>query len=319
MDQVRIKTEFFRDHPMTVDFFSKWQSQHPWNEGYFPIYQWQNVLFITCSDSVWRQMEATGGPQIPAQLTSSHQICWLLCEDAVLHSVWQNLQNLLVAAAPKPPTEAPLELLDTPEISTESRLSDVDSSTGPEMPEGLSLTPDLTFAAPKLAQKNANLDLGNLGSPPDPGVTPATAPVTQIPDFFDMLNPHFARSMILIIKNEVAEPWKWNAGLQPATSPLFNVDLKVQSPFYVAYRTRKSYHGPAPKSEFMTRFYQFWNRGVEFPCLNIVPLFKDDKLFGFLMAEGEVSEIQLDKLDVLEKFARELELTLSSQSQVVAA
>jgi hypothetical protein len=346
-----LKKSFFQANPVTKEFFQPWREAYAWNDVLLPIYQWQEVLFVASSQPT----EALKDLKIPG----AAKICIVHCEQASLTEIWQNLHTEVPKPAekeefsaenlfsvPEPAaldTSAPLTLSDS-ETSEESPAAEEESA--PEtggLPEGLqmdslslkettevvdftkpvkTLKPEPTLGSEQLVADHTVLQL-----PPVPKedsdltqapVKPNFGP-NWVPELFERLNSHFRKSMILLVHSNKAKPWNWNAGLAPAQPNFPEIDLNQLGPFYVVQKTLKPYHGNPPPVESLVQFCQFWNKGAEFQCLSIVPLMSDSKVFGFLMAETEGEGLQLNKLELLEKMAQEIEEHLKANPQLLKA
>lgn len=98
-----------------------------------------------------------------------------------------------------------------------------------------------------------------------------------------------------------------------------DLSLGVPSPFRIALRTQKSYHGPVSGSPFMNSFFQNWNEGQTPACLSVVPLSENDQVLGFLILFGEAHANSKTHLAVAEQMASELYQIWSHASKQLRA
>jgi len=136
--------------------------------------------------------------------------------------------------------------------------------------------------------------------------------------FFDQLNAHFSRSMLMLKHDKVGQPWKWNAGFQkgPAIKP---VDLLERSPFSLVLQTHKPYHGALAPNPVVAQFAKEWNKGQNFQNLTVVPLMINEDLLGFLLAEADGEAIDFARLKFAEQVAEQIIKTLKERPTLLVS
>ena len=112
----------------------------------------------------------------------------------------------------------------------------------------------------------------------------------------------FDQNMILILKNKVLKPWKWDKSWlkQPSTHNI--ILLNKPSVFRIVYKSNQKYHGYVVPNPTNSDFFQTWNQGVYPEHLTILPLIKDKIIKGMLLSttsQEKGKNLSLDKLDVL--------------------
>lgn len=140
-----------------------------------------------------------------------------------------------------------------------------------------------------------------------------------VTEVFDKLNPHFRRSMILKVESNKAEPWNWNPGLKPLNNKIPSIDLKNPSPFYVVSRTLKPYHGQPPKNELLQQFCSFWSQGDDLQSVSVLPLTVNGSLVAMIFAESEGEGLQLNKLQIAQNIADDVQQILDSHPEALKA
>ena len=113
----------------------------------------------------------------------------------------------------------------------------------------------------------------------------------------------FDKSMILILKDRILKPWKWDTSWpkQPSTHNV--ILLNKPSVFRIVYKTKQKYHGYVVPNPVNDTFFQVWNKGKYPEHLSLLPLMTKEKVIkGMLLGITSKSKgkmILLDKLDIL--------------------
>lgn len=121
-------------------------------------------------------------------------------------------------------------------------------------------------------------------------------------EILNCLTKMFDQSMILIFKNTVLKPWKWDKSWskQPSTHNI--ILLNKPSIFQIVYKTKQKYHGYVVPNPVNDTFFQTWNQGRYPEHLTLLPLIKKEVIKGILLgmtSKEKGKALSLDKLDLL--------------------
>lgn len=76
-----LSNSFFEKHRPQLSVFQKWQSASQWSAHFMPIYEWDDVLFVGCS-------------QMPAKAVQANcKVVFVLCTTEVLNNLWEEFQS----------------------------------------------------------------------------------------------------------------------------------------------------------------------------------------------------------------------------------
>lgn len=133
---------------------------------------------------------------------------------------------------------------------------------------------------------------------------------TQVADFSDVLMNaikdkmglaynFYNKIMLLIVNsNETATPVHWDQHFKPkgvaAPIPLFQ-----PSPFRIAYRTNKPFHGKTHTNPILQKFSADWLNGESIYFLTITPLLAEGTTFALLLG---IADNDIDQRDSLNNF-----------------
>ncbi|MCE3009961.1 MAG: hypothetical protein LW875_05060 [Proteobacteria bacterium] len=289
MTYSHLNPDFFKSHPVTQDFFQKWQLQAAWNPSVFPIYQWDHCLFIGAASpshvqALSSQFSPKGTRLVFVLVPSEHlQACWNSFHETPASiptgnlredDFFAQLEKTAVAKIPEPKEE--LLLQDAP----------------PEEPTPLT-SPEELLDLPEV--------LGNQKQEAPPA---APASVSTFKEAFQQLSYQFSKSIILVTDGK-------NAKVLDASSPprgMTSASYSFEQPsfFRIVAQTKKPYHGYVLANEATEKFFEDWNSGKLPDHLTVSPLMVDESLLGFLVSFGEKSSDNSKALQLSQDIAQSL-------------
>lgn len=332
---------FFSEHVPTKEFVQKtpFPTQIPgqWNEFFFPIYRWQENVFVAVSQG------------FPPLFENQSGYILVQVEPGLLHEIWTQIMQ------PETLQQEPAGVKTR--ISADGTVNDpfssfgLDSSSegefeksepteidiGEKSNSGL-LEIDLSnISAVKLVPLNQSIGTESQKHPSElvSQVKNAldeteSATLTDIRykenpslkisgkivgTIFKDLHYHFQKSMILIRQDEQLIPWKWDEEFEKTASKKSSVvDLKKASPFRIVTRTHKPYHGHMVHSDVLESFLEDWNQSSTPDHLTIVPLEFEGELFGVILAIGPISAYNNSSLLLAEKLAGDFTQAIQNNS-----
>ncbi|MEI7974232.1 MAG: hypothetical protein WCH11_07680, partial [Bdellovibrio sp.] len=80
MDSMQLDPHFFVQHPWQPELLKKWAQLGTWNEGFFPIYEWNGILYV-----------AFAGAQ-PEPVKKALPVIFLHCSRDILAKVFHRKQ-----------------------------------------------------------------------------------------------------------------------------------------------------------------------------------------------------------------------------------
>jgi len=334
---------FFTEKRPTREFFAKWQEAGPWSSQLIPVYQWEDLLYVACSD--------------PSSVRFEPGWCLIKANSDCLQKLWQEWQSSSAQHAPLPLPPIPIPLPPIPMPQDELLLLDVepeaDSSSEGENEESVD-----SEAAPEVlelfAEENKKLkagpeteeatvptttislsDLTRGGAPtvaatpplvpipkPAAAIVKPAAPATAVvangagaewSALWEQLGAHYEHSMILIYSDGLAIPWKWDERKTSSPHPNEGFSVLKPSPFRIVSRTQKSYHGFLIPNEVTDHFFKNWNQGQDPQHLTLCPLMGGDIVAGYLMAWGNASADTKECLTMVEGAAESINRTLQKK------
>lgn len=120
--------------------------------------------------------------------------------------------------------------------------------------------------------------------------------------FFEQLRQEFTHCMMLIFKGYELTPWIWDTKWTPTSKNAFNsIDLKTPSPFRIANKTKRSYHGHIIENEVIDKFLSNWGIKEKPGCLTLCPLKQSDHVFGMMLCLGDEEKRTHHTLSFAEK------------------
>lgn len=78
MNYARLNPQFFIDHPPQADFYHKWQSAYEWHDQCLPLYEWNGIVYVGCTQTT---------QQLPKNFIP------LICAAADLKKCWETYQD----------------------------------------------------------------------------------------------------------------------------------------------------------------------------------------------------------------------------------
>lgn len=171
----------------------------------------------------------------------------------------------------------------------------------------LTPTPPPVAPTPMEAPANAIAE-----APPVPAPA-ATAPaaashVGDIPNeerlLLDQLPKSYQRAFLAVKAGNSLRMVSWPRDLSAELSGKEkDFSLNTPSPFRIAMRTEKSYHGYLIQSPFLTQFFLGWNANQYPETMTVVPVRADQLVVGFVIALGSKEAEKKAVLQAVEKVA----------------
>ena len=127
-------------------------------------------------------------------------------------------------------------------------------------------------------------------------------------DIYDVilncLSVMFDQSMILMFKNSILKPKRWDSSWNKDPETHNVILLNKPSVFQIVYKTKQKYHGYVAPSAVNDIFFKTWNMGRYPEHLTLLPLIKKNTtaITGMLLgatSKEKGDSLLLDKLDVL--------------------
>ncbi len=280
---------FFAQNPFDPAFAKKWERIGKWHEHFFPIYEWDGMVYVAFS-----------GDQ-PGKVKKVIPVVFVQCDAETLARAFRGeksespSQPAALQAAPDG-----LELFSSPEPVEEKTEVSVSTQMASEMPDGLSLqTQPSIFAeleAPPAPKSTARIER----TATSPSMTLSSH---DIEDIFQKMTFHFSKAMLLRVDGDQALPVKWSGTFVVPKNPT-PVTFETPSPFRIAFKTQKPFHGKVHASPVGDMFFNEWNAGSVPDHLTIVPILQEERLIGFLLGMGNHESSTRLALAATEKLAR---------------
>jgi hypothetical protein len=90
-----LSAQFFDHYAPDLGFFSKWRNLFPWHDQIMPIYEWQGVLYVGCTE-------------LPRAWSNKNQkVVFVFCDPEALKRVWYNFEGTVVHSRRAPIAEEP--------------------------------------------------------------------------------------------------------------------------------------------------------------------------------------------------------------------
>lgn len=121
------------------------------------------------------------------------------------------------------------------------------------------------------------------------------SPTNDWVHLWSMLEKKFEHSVVFLLREGKAIPWKWDPRFQYVPSGL-SYSIEIPSPFRIVHSTHKPYHGFMVQSSTMDLVYKTWNAGTYPEHLTLTPILSGEIMLGFLMNWGSKN---LDTTDTL--------------------
>ena len=326
--------EFVQNTPFPAKFTGQW------SEFFFPIYQWQENVFVGVAPTFTPPFENEIG------------YIFVQVEASLLGEIWTEIMTPATVEKKITPTEPKLSadgtvadpfshLVAEPAELTEPEKTGLTEIDREENSNSGLLDIDLSnMSAVKLIPLSQMKELEDAQNPSELASQVKTAlndpesstltdiryaenPTLKISGkiigtIFKDLHYHFQKSMILIRQEDQLIPWKWDEEFEKTASKKgSNVDLKKASPFRIVTRTHKPYHGHLVHSDVLETFLEDWNQSSTPDHLTIVPLEFEGELFGVILAIGQISAYNNSSLQLAEKLA--VDFTQAIQNNAIEA
>ena len=147
--------------------------------------------------------------------------------------------------------------------------------------------------------------------------TPADQLDSWVQEIFKEMGQEYKKSMILLKSGDQIKPWKWDANFVHDSTLTHGYPLHHASPFRIALRTQKPYHGYVIQNDLVTKFFSEWN-GAQIPThLTIVPIVIDDHVIGMLLGIGEKTAEAKTCLQMVEKLAGQISKRIKDKPETL--
>lgn len=245
----------------------------------------------------------------------------------------------------------PFELKDSDDSSTENSIENSESnSPAVELMEGLELdisAPSITLApvaeassdiltvTPELpvSHETKPAELEAVPTTPEEviadqslsnvvqAVRPKNHPLDEFTQrIFKEMKNHYLKSMLFKKQGNALTPWKWDSEFQPQDAQIENpISLGAPSPFRIASRTLKPYHGFLVQNEISEKFFEDWNSSQVPDHLTLHPILDGDQMIGILLGIAEKGVNQKASLALAARLAGEIEESLKKEQQLKAS
>lgn len=330
-----LSPQFFKDHPPSVDFFQKWESKYPWQDTLLPLYEWNGILYIGCIE---QPQSGPAGVNCVFVHAQSEDLSALWKKYSLKSQTSQNFE-LMDEPLPSevqstPPAEEVIEGLDLSQmkVGTTSESDDFFSqmsshhTTRPS--EEVSFDHLNTGSTPPQEDSNSIslIDIDSNTPRPSPAPIPSPqpqayteSPSTWVTDTFDQMCTHYQKAMILLLEQNQAKPWKWSLNFDHGAENIPSIELKSPSPFRIAARTMKPYHGFLPENPITQNFLNEWNKGQKPEHFTLVPIVIADQTVGLLLGLGESNCYTKENLHLCEKLALNIAQLIEQNPQSLKA
>lgn len=191
--------------------------------------------------------------------------------------------------------------------STESSGSSTGSSASNDPFEALGQSAAASELGPDL------LDASELPPPPmtdelTPTPSPKVSMDADIPNeerlILDQLPKVYQRSFLAVKAGNSLRIVSWPNNLdQQVSGKDKDFSLNTPSPFRIAVRTEKAYHGYLVQTPFMTQFLAGWNEGHYPETFSVVPVRSDNNVVAFILSLGSKEADKKAILQIVEKAA----------------
>ena len=305
----RLKMSYFQKHTLDQSFFTQYQIN--WPDHVFPLKKWKGVLYLTCLEPV-------------KDINISEEIQWVLAPiEGILFwkkdikstsnvapnaaSSINDLNAIDLGSINLSPSKKPVETTTTPlqtSASAHNKTTTVLKTTSMHKPISKPAIPSQKQSLPVIKIKSNTSQVSE--SYHKESTTTQGQPTQK--DIYDVilnrLSVMFDQSMILMFKNSILKPKKWDSSWNKEPSTHNVILLNKPSVFQIVYKTKQKYHGYIAPSTVNDIFFQTWNMGKYPEHLTLLPLIKKNTsvISGMLLgtASKEKGEtLSSDKLDIL--------------------
>ena len=107
----------------------------------------------------------------------------------------------------------------------------------------------------------------------------------------------FDQNMILLVKNAILRPWRWDKSWTKQSSTQTMIILNKPSIFQIVYKTKQKYHGYVVVNDINDAFFKTWNEGRYPEHVTILPLIKNKSIKGMLLGATSTKKGELLSLD----------------------
>ena len=312
---------FFTKHRPDPGFFSKWKAAGPWNEHFFPIYEWQGILYVGISNFAPEKTEENW--------------CFVQANPDLMQKLWADLNSPVQnSVSPSPTADFNSFDLLSDSDSEESSEESLENSEPAEEFEALGGL-DLSAGAPVDLSANFSSEMNaptliSSDLPPPPPPEFAEAPRSSVPipglenenfhwtTLWDSISSEFEHGMIFLVQQGNMIPWKWDPDFKSVNSQQ-TYSLQKPSPFRIVENTQKPYHGYLVKNDVSSMLFKDWNNGFYPDHLTVCPISVHNAVMGFFVAWGKKPEDTKRSLQTVEASAQQIGDLLAQSPNLLKA
>jgi hypothetical protein len=244
---LKLHDDFIKESEVFLKIFSDWAHEYLWNQNFFPVYFWQDVLYVVGEN----QIEATKDLATKKDI----KIVFLSASESLKKQLWEKVSADLQSKTAK------------------------ETQTPQKPATAASITPILSSIESSINKADT------LGKKLIEVITPEFAK-----DHLEKLKTYYDRSLLLIQHNGFAKAIATteNIDLQAATSS--QITTNEPNPLYVAYKTKKPFHGYLVANSHTKNFLKsFIDEKEPVENLTAIPLTLEDEVIGYQVSLGQKS------------------------------
>lgn len=266
-----LSSAFFESEPFLPQQFLNMTAQTEWQPWCFPVYQWENVTFVACTEPPANQ---------------DPQLRYVLADPRVLKEIWET--HLGEQPSPSSLSEGPMGIsLDSPP-PFKLNLDENMEIAIPPVPEAKEEPTQIIQPSPVAIKRRQNQD------------------EQSVEKVFSEIKNTYSHACILKCDGNVAHLYKWDDSLTPKAPDQVQLNQGFPSFIRIVSQTLLPYHGFLVDTPTHRDF--FHSLGLEgLPgCITAVPLKHGDVLLGVLLAIGDENLQAIENMRVVEDAAENL-------------
>lgn len=270
-----VNDDFFHQTP-PLPSRTLWQNLLPWGTSLYPIYFWNNTLYVGClelTDQVKEKAESFSG---------DFNVAFILCSAQGLSKHWENqqAQSLGIANSVAEPVSMSDFAIDFSKLSNEPQEPEVSEIT----PSKVSISMEEDESSKSFSQTLPPLE------------EKSTAWSKEI---FEEMDTYFDSKMIIEKTDEGFVPKHWS-GLwtRKDTSRCPFVNVKEPNIFRIAHRSQRPFHGPVSANQINDEFFDFWHNANYPQEITIQPIQSGAETIGMIVGIPRDTEETHKKLQL---------------------
>lgn len=279
-----------------------------WNHQCVPVFEWNDYLYVAyCGET--------------PDFNHAKNIILVKAEENQIKAVYDKITPAEAQNHKSSIQHASVDIMDlmqqTPEESNEENILNIEQQDSAELLDlNIGTTPSAAdiSASQSPAYEPLAFETKTAITPTTedhPTVTNIQTPTrgneniqSLIQEAFADLKNHFSKSMILLIKDSQAAPVYWDENFKSANN--LQVSLDSPSPFRIAFKTQKPYHGYVVSNDTTEPFFEDWLQTNSPDHLTLCPIIIDEKVEALLMSVGEKASDNKLSLQFAESVANKL-------------